>query len=43
MMQQPSDRHDEMTVLKVVQDGYKLYDRVIRPARVIVSSKNSGE
>lgn len=43
MMQQPSDQHDAMTVLKVVQDGYKLYDRVIRPARVIVAAPKSVE
>jgi molecular chaperone GrpE len=44
LMQQPSDEYTTPTVLKVVQDGYKLYDRVIRPARVIVSaSRPSGE
>jgi len=37
MMQQPSDEHDTPTVLQVVQEGYKLHDRVIRPARVVVS------
>ena len=44
LMQQPSDEYTTPTVLKVVQDGYKLHDRVIRPARVIVSaSRPSGE
>jgi molecular chaperone GrpE len=37
MLQQPSDRHDVPTVLQVLQKGYKLHDRVIRPAKVIVS------
>lgn len=39
IMQQPSEEHDTPTVLNVVQEGYKLHDRVIRPARVIVSSR----
>jgi molecular chaperone GrpE len=38
IMQQPSDRHELPTVLQVVQEGYRLHDRVIRPARVIVSA-----
>jgi len=37
MMQQPSDRHEVPTVLQVLEEGFKLFDRVIRPARVIVS------
>lgn len=37
MMTQPSDKHAEPTVLQVLQKGYKLHDRVIRPAKVIVS------
>lgn len=37
MMQQPSDKHDVVTVLQVLQQGYKLHDRVLRPAKVIVS------
>lgn len=35
--QQPSAEHPPGTVLLVAQDGYTLYDRVIRPAQVIVS------
>jgi len=27
-----------MTVLQVVEMGYRMHDRVVRPARVIVSS-----
>ncbi len=43
LMQQPSDKYDTPTVLQVVQDGYKLHDRVIRPARVIVSAPKAEE
>ncbi|MBI4581030.1 MAG: nucleotide exchange factor GrpE [Planctomycetes bacterium] len=38
MMQQPSDQYPVPTVLKVVREGYRLHDRLIRPARVIVST-----
>ncbi len=38
-MQQPSAEHDENTVLDIVQSGYHLHDRVVRPAQVIVSKK----
>ena len=37
MMQQDSTEHAEPTVLQEVVKGYQLYDRVLRPARVIVS------
>ncbi len=37
VMQQPSDEHPANTVLMVTQNGYKLYDRVVRPSQVIVS------
>jgi molecular chaperone GrpE len=37
MLEQPSPEHTERTVLQVVADGYKLHDRVLRPAKVIVS------
>jgi molecular chaperone GrpE len=37
MMQQPSETHDEPTVLQEVQKGYRLHERVLRPAKVIVS------
>lgn len=36
VMQQPSDQ-PAMTVLKTLQTGYRLHDRVVRPAQVIVS------
>lgn len=37
MMQEPSDQHPADTVLRVVQKGYRLHDRVIRAAKVVVS------
>src|SRR5207249_7409624 len=41
LLAQPSDA-DEGTVLEVLQKGYKLGDRVLRPARVVVSSGAPG-
>lgn len=38
VQQQPSEEHEPGTVLQVVEPGYTLGDRVLRPARVIVSS-----
>lgn len=38
MMQQPSDEHEAGTVIQQVRTGYKFYDRVLRPAKVIVAS-----
>jgi len=35
----PSKEHAENTVLEVLQKGFKLHDRLIRPAMVVVSSK----
>jgi len=37
LLAQPSEA-DEGTVIQVLQKGYKLGDRVLRPARVVVSS-----
>lgn len=37
LMQQPSPDKPANTVLQVVQRGFKLHDRVLRPAKVIVS------
>ncbi|MEM9703447.1 MAG: nucleotide exchange factor GrpE [Planctomycetota bacterium] len=36
--QVPSPDHEPMTVIQVVEDGYRLYDRVLRPAKVIVAA-----
>jgi len=35
----PSAEVEENTVLEVLQKGYRLHDRLIRPARVVVSRK----
>lgn len=39
MTLQPAAEQDENTVLEVLQKGYKLHDRLIRPAMVVVSRK----
>jgi molecular chaperone GrpE len=38
VMQQPSEEHPANTVLMVTQNGYQLYERVVRPSQVIVST-----
>ena len=35
----PSAEHPEQTVIMVVQKGYQLHDRIIRPAKVMISKK----
>ena len=35
----PSEEHDENTVIDVLEKGYQLHDRLIRPAKVVVSRK----
>lgn len=37
LMQQPSDEYEEPTVTQLLQKGYALRDRTIRPAQVAVS------
>ncbi len=37
MSMQPSDQHAPDTVVAVLQKGYRLHDRLLRPARVIVA------
>ena len=39
VMQQPSAEHPPQTVMQVLEQGYLLHDRVLRPARVIVSAQ----
>jgi molecular chaperone GrpE len=41
LLSQPSDA-EEGTVIQVLQKGYKLGDRVLRPARVVISAGTSG-
>jgi molecular chaperone GrpE len=42
VMQQPTAELEPNTVLQVVEQGFLLHDRVLRPARVIVSSALPG-
>jgi molecular chaperone GrpE len=37
IMQEASDKHPPMTVIQTLQQGYKIRDRVLRPAKVKVS------
>lgn len=37
LSQIPSADHEPMTVLQVIEAGYKIHDRVLRPAKVMVS------
>ncbi len=38
VQQVPSDEHPPMTIVHELERGYTLYDRVIRPSKVVVSS-----
>lgn len=38
ILQQPSTEHAAGTVVQVVQDGYQVHERVLRPAQVIVAA-----
>ncbi len=38
MMQQPSDQYPAGTVMQELARGYRMHERVIRPARVVVST-----
>jgi len=42
VIQQESDSHPENTVIKELQKGYLMHERLIRPAMVVVSSSASG-
>jgi molecular chaperone GrpE len=37
VMEQPTDEYPPMTVIQVLEHGYTIHDRVLRPARVVVS------
>ena len=43
ILQQPSAEHPPGTVLDVVQVGYQLHDRVVRPSQVIVAAAAAPE
>jgi molecular chaperone GrpE len=43
ILQQPSPEHPANTVIMVTQDGYQLYDRVVRPSQVIVSTNDTSK
>jgi molecular chaperone GrpE len=42
MMEQPADDVNAGGVLQVMQDGYELMGRLLRPAMVVVAAKGSG-
>jgi molecular chaperone GrpE len=39
VMQQPSPDHEPGTILQVLEQGFMNHDRVLRPAKVMVSSE----
>ena len=43
VMQQPSSTQSPNTVLQVLEQGFMIHDRVLRPAKVVVSVASSGE
>jgi molecular chaperone GrpE len=43
MMQEPTDQAEPMTVLRVLQRGYELKGRTLRPAAVVVAQAPSDE
>ena len=43
VMQQDSAEHPDKTVIQELRRGYKLGDRVVRPAQVILSRKPAGD
>jgi molecular chaperone GrpE len=43
LLQQPSGDFESGTVMQEISTGYRMHDRVIRPARVIVSSGPAAE
>ena len=37
-----NDKFESGTIIEVIQDGYMIVDRLLRPAMVIVSEKKDG-
>lgn len=42
VMEQPSDTHAAGSVIQVLQPGYELFGRILRPAMVVVAAKQAG-
>ncbi|MCG8583442.1 MAG: nucleotide exchange factor GrpE [Pirellulales bacterium] len=42
IQQMPSDEYESGTVMMVTETGYKVHDRVVRPAKVVVSTGPAG-
>jgi len=42
LLSQPSEAEEEGSVIEVVQKGYKLGDKVLRPARVVIAGPSEG-
>lgn len=42
LMQRPTESHPRGTVVEEVAKGYRLHERVIRPAKVVVASEQKG-
>ena len=38
LLSQPDDDYESGSILQVIQKGYSLGDRVLRPARVVVAA-----
>ena len=43
VMQEESDKHEEHTVIRELQKGYTIHDRLLRPSMVVVSKQISIE
>jgi molecular chaperone GrpE len=43
ILQQPTEEFPPNTVVMVTQPGFQLYDRVVRPTQVIVSTAKEKE
>jgi molecular chaperone GrpE len=42
VMTQPSTEHEEGTIVSILERGYTLHDKLLRPARVVVASQPVG-
>jgi len=39
LMSQPSDEHEEDTIIETIERGYVLNGELVRPAKVVVSKR----